>query len=88
MDDGTIFYIAGSVLAVSAVVVSFAGLKAPKPIARAAPLIVIWFVALIGISATYAVLHSQHEEEPHEQAVGLPQATEEAEAIEDEAPGQ
>lgn len=79
MDYELIFYVSGIALALSAVVFSFAGLRLEKFPGRAAPVVVIWFVVLIGLSSTFAVLHSQHEEEPHEEQVGLPHATEEAE---------
>jgi len=79
MDNGTIFYLAGGALAVSAVVVSFLGLRLEKFPGRAAPIVALWFVALIGLATTFSVLHSQDEEKHHEEEVGLPQATEEAE---------
>jgi hypothetical protein len=79
MDYEVIFYASGIALAVSAVVVTFLGLRLEGFPGRAAPLVAIWFVALVGMSTTFAVLHSQHEEEHHEEQVGLPQATKEAE---------
>lgn len=79
MDYALIFYVSGIALALSAVVFSFAGLRLEKFPGRAAPVVVIWFVALIGLSTTFAVLHSQHEEESHEEQVGLPHATQESE---------
>ena len=79
MDSGTLFYITGGVLAASAVIASLLGLRLEKFPGRAAPLVALWFVVLIGSATTFAVLHSQDEEVPHEEAVGLPQATEEAE---------
>jgi uncharacterized membrane protein YecN with MAPEG domain len=79
MDYELIFYVCGSVLAVSAVVFTFVGLRVEKFPGRAAPLVAIWFVALVGLSTTFAVLHSQHEEEHREAEAGLPHATEEAE---------
>ncbi len=82
MDDGTIFYIAGGVLTASAIVISFLGLKVRGFPGRAAPLVVVWFVVLIGITSVSVVRHSQHHEVPHEEEVGLPQATKEAEAAE------
>lgn len=85
MDYGTVFYVAGSALAASAVVFTFAGLRLEKFPGRAGPVVALWFIALIGLTTTFAVLHSQHEEEHHEQEVGLPQATEEAEEEEAEA---
>lgn len=88
MDYATVFYVAGSVLAVSAVVFTFAGLRLEKFPGRVGPVVALWFIALIGVTTTFAVLHSQHEEEPHEQEVDLPRATEEAEEEEAEAPPQ
>jgi hypothetical protein len=79
MDYELIFYVSGGVLAVSAVVFSFLGLRVEKFPGRAAPLVAVWFVALVGLSTTFAVLHSQHEEEHREAEAGLPQATQESE---------
>lgn len=84
MDYELIFYVSGGVLAVSAVLISFLGLKVEKFPGRAAPIVAIWFVALVGLSTTFAVLHSQHEEEHREAESGLPQATHEAEEEESE----
>jgi hypothetical protein len=84
MDYELIFYVSGGVLAVSAVVFTFLGLRVEKFPGRAAPLVAVWFVALVGLSATFAVLHSQHEEEHREHEAGLPHATEEAEKEEAE----
>jgi len=82
MDNGTLFYVLGSALAVSAVLFSIAALRIEKFPGRAAPVVVLWFVLLIGSTTTFAVLHSKDEEEPHEQAAGLPHATQEAEEAE------
>jgi hypothetical protein len=79
MDNETLFFVIGPVLAVSAVVISFIGLRSEKFPGRAAPLVVLCFVVLAGAASTFAVLHAQDEEVHHEQEVGLPQATEEAE---------
>ncbi len=79
MDDGTIFYIAGGLLTASAVIVSFLGLRVKGFPGRLGPIVALWFIALIGVTTTFAVLHSKHEEVPHEEEVGLPQATKEAE---------
>jgi uncharacterized membrane protein YecN with MAPEG domain len=84
VDNGTLFYICGSVLAVSAAVVALLGLRVARFPGRLAPVVAVWFVALIVASTTFAVLHSQDEEVHHEEEVGLPQATEEAEAEEAE----
>jgi hypothetical protein len=79
MDNGTIFYILGPVLAASAVVVSFLGLRFEKFPGRFAPLVFIWFAVLVGSTTTFAVLHSKDEEVKKEQERGLQQATQESE---------
>ena len=84
MDYELIFYVSGIALAVSAVLVSFLGLRVSKFPGKAAPVVALWFVVLIGMSTTFSVLHSKHEEEHHEDEVGLPAATEESEAEEAE----
>lgn len=63
MDDATIFYICGGALAVSAVLVSFAGLRIERFPGRAGPIVVLWFVALIGAATTFAVLNGKSEQE-------------------------
>jgi len=65
MTDETIFYIVGCILAASAVVVTFAGLKLKNFPGRALPLVVLWFVVLAGGAATYSVLLSKEHEEAH-----------------------
>ena len=82
MDNETLFYVCGIVLAVSAVVVSFLGLKMERFPGRASALVAIWFVALVGGTTTFAVLHAQDEKAHEEHA--LEHATEEAERVEDE----
>ncbi len=62
MSNGTLFYICGGVLAVSAVVTAFAGLRFAKFPGRLAPFVALWFVALIGAATTFAVLHAQDEQ--------------------------
>ncbi len=84
MDYELIFYVSGGVLTVSAVIVSFIGLRAKSFPGRLGPLVTVWFIALVGVTTTFAVLHSQHEEEHHEEEVGLPHATEEAEQEENQ----
>jgi hypothetical protein len=84
MDYELIFYVSGGVLTASAVIVSFLGLRLKGFPGRLAPLVAVWFVALVGVTTTFAVLHSQHEEEQHEEEVGLPHATEEAEQEENQ----
>lgn len=84
MDYELIFYVSGGVLTASAVIISFIGLRVKGFPGRLGPLVTLWFIALIGVTATFAVLHSQHEEEHHEEEVGLPHATEEAEQEENQ----
>jgi hypothetical protein len=79
MDNGTVFYVIGPILAVSAIVVSVIGLRFEKFPGRFAPLVFLWFAILVGSTTTFAVLHSKGEETHREQEAGLPQATEESE---------
>jgi hypothetical protein len=83
MDNGTLFYVTGSVLAVSAVVFALVALRMERFPGRAAPLVFIWFAVLVGSATTFSVLHAK-DEEKHEEAT-LQQAGEEAEEIEEEA---
>ncbi len=62
MDNATVFYVVGAALAVSAVVVSFIGLRVEKFPGRFTPLVVLWFVILIGGATTFAVLNGKDEE--------------------------
>jgi plastocyanin len=62
MSNGDLFYICGAVLAVSAVVTAFAGLRLDKFPGRLSPVVALWFVTLIGATTTLAVLHAQDEE--------------------------
>ena len=62
MDNATIFYVIGPTLAVSAVVVSFIGLRVEKFPGRFAPLVFLWFAILVGGATTFAVLHSKDEQ--------------------------
>jgi plastocyanin len=63
MSNGDLFYVCGGALAVSAVLVSFAGLRIKSFPGKAAPIVALGFVALIGATTTFAVLHAQDEEE-------------------------
>jgi plastocyanin len=63
MSYGDLFYVCGAALAVSAVVISFIGLRSKKFPGRAGPIVALWFVALIGCTTTFSVLHAQDEEE-------------------------
>jgi plastocyanin len=79
MDNATIFYICGGVLAASAVVVSFAGLRFERFPGRMGPLVALWFVALIGAATTFAVLNGNDEQKarPSEVATADQKAEEE-----------
>jgi plastocyanin len=77
MDDATIFYICGGALAVSAVAVSFIGLRVERFPGRFGPLVALWFIALIGTATTFAVLNGKDEEKAR--ASELTKASEEAE---------
>ena len=63
MSNGDLFYVCGIALAVSAVLISFLGLRVKKFPGRAAPFVALGFVLLIGATTTFAVLHAQDEEE-------------------------
>jgi plastocyanin len=83
MDNATVFYVLGAVLAVSAVTVSFLGLRLEKFPGRAAPLVFLWFAILVGGATSFAVLNGKDEQEAR--ASELTKASEEAEA-EEESP--
>jgi hypothetical protein len=85
MDNGDLFYLFGGLLAASAVIVSFLGLRVRAFPGRLGPVVVLWFVVLVGCATTFSVLHSQDEELHKEAEHGLPHATEEDEEIEDES---
>jgi hypothetical protein len=82
MDNETLFYACGIVLAVSAVLFTFVALKVDKFPGRAAPLVFLWFAVFVGAATTFSVLHAK-DEEKHEEAA-LHKATEEAEEVEEE----
>lgn len=77
MGNGNLFYVCGGALAVSAVLISIVGLRAKSFPGRFAPLVALWFVALVGASTTFAVLHAQDEQA--EKKAELTKASEEAE---------
>jgi plastocyanin len=62
MSNGDLFYICGIALAISAVLISFVGLKVKGFPGKAFPLVVLWFAVLIGGAATFSVLHAKDEE--------------------------
>jgi plastocyanin len=84
MDNETLFYLCGGVLAVSAVVVTFLGLKLKDFPGKALPVIVLWFAIFVGGATTFAVLHAQDEEQV--KAAELREAGEEFEKEETSGP--
>lgn len=80
MDNAATFYVLGAVLAVSAVIVSFLGLRMEKFPGRAAPLVFLCFAILVGGATTFAVRNGKEEQEA--KASELTEASEEAEAEE------
>src|SRR5215211_7637334 len=77
MDNDTLFYICGVVLAVSALVVTFLGLKTRSFPGRAFPLVIVCFALFVVAASTFAVRYSSEERE--EKAVELEQAAKEIE---------
>lgn len=63
MDNETLFYVCGIVLAVSALVVSFAGLKLKNFPGKALPLVILWFAVFVVAATTFAVKYSGEEHE-------------------------
>ncbi|MBS1676926.1 MAG: c-type cytochrome [Actinobacteria bacterium] len=62
----TLFFICGGVLAASAVIVSFVGLKSDNFPGKWMPLIVVWFAAFAVGAGTFAVLHGKDESKDHD----------------------
>jgi plastocyanin len=62
MSNGDLFYVCGAALAVSAVLTSLIGLRVKNFPGRAAPLVALWFIVLIGCATTFAVRHGQDEQ--------------------------
>jgi len=86
MEYDTIFYICGSLLAAGAVITAFVGLRAERFPGRATPVVVLAFVALVGVTTTYAVLNGQEEQEAR--AHELEQANAEVEHLQEEPVGE
>ena len=80
MSNATLFYICGIALAVSAVLVSLAGLRIKSFPGKLGPLVALWFIALVGCTTTFAVLHAKDEQA--EKRAADTQASEENEAEE------
>jgi cytochrome c553 len=79
MTNETLLYVCGIILAVSAVGVSFIGLKVKDFPGKAMPLVVIWFAIFVGGSATFAVLHAKDEEADKAKEAKYEEANEKAE---------
>ncbi len=77
MSNETLFFICGIALAVSAVVVSFIGLRVKSFPGKAGPFVVLLFAVLIGATTTFAVLHAKDEDKA--KAAELTKADQEAE---------
>jgi plastocyanin len=75
MDNETLFYIFGGIAAVSAVIVTFAGLKLKNFPGRMFPLVVVWFAAFAVAASTFSVLqakdHEAHQAHEHQEAEKL-----------------
>src|SRR3954451_19274563 len=63
MDNETLFYICGIVLAVSALTVSFVGLKMKDFPGKALPAVILWFAVFVLAATTFAVRYSGEEHE-------------------------
>lgn len=63
MDNETIFYVCGIILALSALVVSIAGLKIKGFPGKALPAVILWFVVFVVAATTFAVKYSGEEHE-------------------------
>ncbi len=77
MSNETLFFVCGIALAVSAVVVSFIGLRVKSFPGKAGPFVALAFAVLIGATTTFAVLHAKDEDKA--KAAELTKANEEAE---------
>jgi plastocyanin len=84
MSNETLFYTCGIVLAVSAVAISFLGLRLKSFPGRAMPIVVLWFAVLVGAATTFSVLNAKDEEKA--KAAELAEANKEAEEEASEAP--
>jgi mono/diheme cytochrome c family protein len=62
----TLFFICGGILAASAIVVSFVGLKDDNFPGKLMPVIIIWFAIFAVGAGTFAVLHGKDESKEHD----------------------
>lgn len=86
MSNETLLFICGIILAVSAVTVSFIGLKVESFPGKAMPLVVIWFAIFVVGSTTFAVLHAKDEDANKAKEAKYEEAGEKAEKEGDHAP--
>jgi plastocyanin len=77
MSNEILFYVFGIALAVSAVLISLAGLKLKDFPGKAFPVVVLWFAILVGGATTFAVLHAKDEDK--EKAAKYEEANQEIE---------
>lgn len=63
MDNETLFYVCGIILAVSAVTVSFVGLKLRDFPGKFLPVVVLWFAVFVVATTTFATRYSSEEHE-------------------------
>lgn len=63
MSNETLFYVCGAVLALSAVLVTFVGLKSEKFPGKALPAVILWFAVFVVAATTFAVKYSSEEHE-------------------------
>lgn len=80
MSNETLFYVCGAVLAVSALVVTFAGLKVKGFPGKAFPLVIVWFAVFVIGATTFSVRYGNEEQEAR--AAELEKAGEEIEEAE------
>jgi mono/diheme cytochrome c family protein len=62
----TLFFICGGILAASAIVVSFIGLKRDDFPGKLMPLVIVWFAVFAIGAGTFAVLHGKDESKEHD----------------------
>jgi len=63
MDNETLFYACGIVLAVSALVATFLGLKSERFPGKAMPAVILWFAVFVLGASAFAVRYSGEEQE-------------------------
>lgn len=65
MSNETLFYICGGILAASAVIVSFVGLRLKSFPGKFLPVIILWFAVFVVASTAFATRYSGEEHEKH-----------------------